>query len=67
LKPASGRQDSGLTIPAWQPQVKRGRISKRMVLIDGTELSALVVRNGVGVRTRTIYEIKRVDEDYFSE
>jgi restriction endonuclease Mrr len=37
------------------------------VLIDGAELFALMVRNAVGVRTRTVYEIKRVDEDYFSE
>jgi restriction system protein len=44
-----------------------GRISKRIVLIDGAELSALMIRNAVGVRTRTVYEIKRVDEDYFSE
>jgi restriction system protein len=44
-----------------------GRISKRIVLIDGAELSALMVRNGVGARTRTVYEIKRIDEDYFSE
>jgi restriction system protein len=43
------------------------RIAKRIVLIDGAELSALMVRNGVGVRTRTVYEVKRVDEDYFSE
>jgi restriction endonuclease Mrr len=42
-------------------------ISKRIVLIDGVELSALMVRNSVGVRTRTVYEIKRVDEDCFSE
>jgi restriction endonuclease Mrr len=35
-------------------------ISKRIVLIDGVELSALMVRNSVGVR-------KGVDEDYFSE
>jgi restriction system protein len=44
-----------------------GRISKRIVLIDGAELSALMIRNGVGVRTRTVYEIKRLDEDYFTE
>jgi restriction system protein len=43
------------------------RISKRIVLIDGGELSILMVRNNVGVRTRTVYEIKRVDEDYFTE
>ena len=42
-------------------------ISKRIVLIDGVELSTLMVRNSVGVRTRTVYEIERVDEDYFSE
>ena len=44
-----------------------GRISKRIILIDGAELAALMVRNNVGVRTRTTYEIKKVDEDYFSE
>jgi restriction system protein len=43
------------------------RISKRIVLIDGAGLSSLMVRNNVGVRTRTVYEIKRVDEDYFTE
>jgi restriction system protein len=44
-----------------------GRISKHIVLIDRAELSALMVRNSVGVRTRTKYEIKTIDEDYFSE
>jgi restriction system protein len=44
-----------------------GRISKRIILIDGAELAALMVRNNVGVRTRTTYEIKKVDEDYFTE
>jgi restriction system protein len=44
-----------------------GRISKRIILIDGTELAALMVRNNVGVRTRTTYEIKKLDEDYFTE
>ena len=44
-----------------------GRISKRIILIDGAELAALMVRNNVGVRTRTTYEIKKVDEDYCTE
>jgi restriction endonuclease Mrr len=38
--------------------------SQRIVLIDGTELAVLMVRNSVGVRTRTTYEIKKLDEDY---
>ena len=38
---------------------------KRIVLIDGSELSRLMVRHGIGVRTRERFEIKRIDEDYF--
>ena len=43
------------------------RSPKRIVLIDGAELARLMVRYGIGVRTRTTYEIKRVDEDYFDQ
>ncbi len=41
------------------------RSPKRIVLIDGEELARLMVRHGVGVRTRVRHEIKRIDEDYF--
>jgi len=41
------------------------RSPKRIVLIDGAELARLMVRHGVGVRTRVRHEIKRIDEDYF--
>ena len=41
------------------------RSPKRIVLIDGEELAHLMVRHGVGVRTRARHEIKRIDEDYF--
>jgi restriction system protein len=44
-----------------------GRIAKRIVLIDGVELGRHMVRHNVGVRTRTTYEVKKVDEDYFTE
>jgi restriction system protein len=44
-----------------------GRISKRLVLIDGAELARLMVQHNVGVRTRTTYEVKKIDEDYFAE
>ena len=44
-----------------------GRISKRIVLIAGAELTRLMVRHNVGVRLRTTYEIKKVDEEYFAE
>lgn len=41
------------------------RIARRIVLIDGPQLAALMVRHNVGVRTHSTYEIKAIDEDYF--
>lgn len=41
--------------------------SKRVILIDGKELANLLIRHNVGVRVRSTYEIKGLDEDYFGE
>jgi restriction system protein len=43
------------------------RIEKRIVLIDGPRLAALLFDHGVGVRAKETYEIKEVDEEYFLE
>jgi restriction endonuclease Mrr len=43
------------------------RISKRLVLIEGAERARLMVGHNVGGRTRTTYELKNVDEDYFTD
>jgi restriction system protein len=40
-------------------------LTQRVVLIDGTELSSLMVEHNVGVRTAREVSLKRVDEDYF--
>lgn len=42
------------------------RVSRRIILIDGEELARLMSRYGVGIRVSANYEIKRIDEDYFS-
>lgn len=42
-------------------------VSKRIVLIDGTELVNLMIKFDVGVRTKNSYVIKAIDEDYFVE
>ncbi|MBL0669877.1 restriction endonuclease [Aeromonas hydrophila] len=44
-----------------------GLIEKRIVLIDGTRLAALMVEYGVGVTTRQTLTIKTLDSDYFTE
>ncbi len=39
----------------------------RIILIDGDELTRLMVVHNVGVRVRETYELKKIDEDYFED
>lgn len=41
------------------------RVGNRIVLMDGMQLAQLMIDYGVGVTTETVYEIKRIDSDYF--
>jgi restriction system protein len=43
------------------------RIDTRIILIDGTELAKLMIAHGVGVTPVAVYELKRVDSDFFAE
>jgi restriction system protein len=43
------------------------RIDSRIILIDGVELSRLMIAHGIGVTPVAVYELKRVDSDYFDE
>jgi restriction system protein len=40
-------------------------INSKIILIDGQQLAALMVDHNVGVSTVGMYELKRVDADYF--
>jgi restriction system protein len=42
-------------------------IEKRIVLIDGDELTKLLVQHGVGVAERARYQVYRLDEEYFGQ
>lgn len=42
-------------------------IESKIILIDGQQLSQLMIDFGVGVATDAIYELKRLDSDYFTE
>lgn len=42
-------------------------IESKIILIDGQQLSRLMIDFGVGVATDAIYELKRLDLDYFTE
>ncbi|SFL29779.1 restriction system protein [Nitrosomonas aestuarii] len=40
-------------------------IETKIVLIDGEQLSRLMVEHGIGVSTVGLYEVKKMDSDYF--
>ena len=40
-------------------------LSKRIVLIDGEQLTRLMIRHNVGCRIEDTLHIKRIDEDFF--
>lgn len=40
-------------------------IDSKIILVDGVQLAALMVDHGVGVITESVFEVKRVDSDYF--
>jgi len=44
-----------------------GQIDPKVVLIDGNDLVQLMIDYGVGVDTASVYEIKKVDMDFFIE
>ena len=39
----------------------------RLVLIDGAELTRLMVRYNVGTSVRETFDLKQVDEEFFEE
>lgn len=43
------------------------RNETKIVLIDGNELAQLMIDHNLGVSTVSVYEVKRVDSDYFGE
>jgi restriction system protein len=65
------RADRGIfiTTSGFTPDAKAfvSRAPQRLVLIDGPTLAKEMVRRNVGVDVRDVYEVKRIDEDFFEE
>jgi restriction system protein len=43
------------------------QIGSKIVLIDGEQLSELMIENDIGVSTISLYPVKKIDIDYFNE
>ena len=66
----SGKTDGGLFITTGifsqgATEYARG-VSPRIILIDGQQLTELMIKYGVGVETKKTLQIVSVDEDYFA-
>lgn len=48
-------------------QYVRKQHTTKVVLVDGQMLAKLMIEYNLGVSIETVYEIKRIDSDYFSE
>ncbi len=42
-------------------------MNARVITIDGARLVELMIETSVGVRTRKVFELHRVDENFFLE
>ncbi len=69
LEGARARKGVMLTTSTFSKDAREyvGHIEKRIVLIDGARLSALMFDHGIGLTRTSVYEVKRVDTDYFDE
>lgn len=66
----SGKADSGvfITTSSFSAGAKEyaTHVPTRIILIDGTRLSALMIRYGVGVQVKETYRVIEIDEDFFA-
>lgn len=44
-----------------------GQLSMKIILLDGEQLAELMIDHNIGVTTHQVFEIKKIDEDYFTE
>jgi restriction system protein len=67
LEGVRGRKGIFITTSGFSQEARDyvRNIEKRIVLIDGLQLSQLMYDHGVGVSTTASYEVRKVDSDYF--
>lgn len=56
-----------VTTAKFSSEAKKSSETSQIVLIDGERLAKLMIEYGVGVSTVQIFEIKKIDSDFFSE
>ena len=66
----SGKADSGVFITTSRfsdgARTYAENVPTRIILIDGTRLTSLMIRYGVGVQVKETYKVVEIDEDFFA-
>lgn len=63
------RIDKGLfiTTAKFSKGAREYAEAQHIILVDGKQLTALMIEYGLGVSVQKVYEIKRIDTDYFED
>jgi restriction system protein len=69
LQGKRARKGIFMTTSRFSDQAKDfvANIESKIILIDGQQLARYLIDFGVGVTTDAVYELKRIDSDYFTE
>jgi restriction system protein len=69
LQGQPARKGVFITTSSFSPDAEEyaARIDSRIILIDGARLTRLMVDHSVGVSTVGVYEVKKIDSDFFTE
>jgi len=69
LSPNRAKKGIFITTSTFTAEAKNyaQSIDTRIILIDGARLMKLMVDHNVGVSSAGMYEIKKIDTDYFDE
>ena len=63
------RVEKGLfiTTAKFSKGAKEYADAQHIILVDGQKLTSLMIECGLGVSVQKVYQIKRIDSDYFSD
>ena len=67
LDGAGGNKGVFITTSGFTKDALEYKSSKKVAKIDGKQLTNLMIQHNVGVETEYVYEVKRIDKDFFDE
>ncbi len=67
LRDVGGTKGLFITTAHFTKEAQESARRQNIVLVDGVQLTRLMIEYGLGVSTVASYEIKRLDSDFFSE